>query len=450
MGDSVKIATGVSLLAFMFILTASSMPFYSSLGIALFIFFCFKFFFELGKTIEIRDLIITIALLQWIIGPVLKYHFSPDDIFYYMAVPEETYISFAFPASLFFIVGMYFPGLYRKMDSGHHIKRVHQLLKAYPNIDLILVGVGVIAAIAEDFVPVAVKFFVFLLGGARFIGLFFLVLSNRRFKWQIFAAVLFWLFIDTLRHAIFHELLLWLVFLFIILAFLYQFRTKQKLLFLVPIIALAVLIQSLKFYFRAEFGQYASSFDRAGLFAEMVTKELQSGEKTLSSSNFDAAIDRINQGWIVARIMRYTPYHEPFANGETILSGIEASLIPRFLNPSKAKAGGRDNFERFTGKKISDNTSMGLSPLGEAYANFGINGGIFFMFALGLFYNFYMFIVLRLTKKHPSLILWLPLLFLQVVKAETDFVVVLNHLVKASIVVAMIIFSIRKFALIKL
>jgi hypothetical protein len=450
MGDSVKIASGISVLTSVFVLTAADMPFYSLLGVTLFVFFGFKFFLELGKTIEIRDLIITIALLQWIIGPVLKYNFSPDDIFYYMAVPEETYIAFAFPASLFFIVGMYFPGLYKKMDAGYHIKKVHQLLKEYPNIDLILVGGGVIAAIAEDFVPVAVKFFVFLLGGARFIGLFFLVLSSRKFKWQIFAAVLFWLFIDTLRHAIFHELLLWLVFLFIILAFLYQFRTKQKLLFLVPIIILAILIQSLKFYFRAEFGQYAGSFDKAGLFTEMVTKELQTGEKTLSSSNFDAAIDRINQGWIVARIMRYTPYYEPFAEGETILTGIEASLVPRFLNPNKPKAGGRDNFERFTGKKISDNTSMGLSPLGEAYANFGVNGGIFFMFMLGLFYNFYMFMIFRLSSKYPSLILWLPLLFLQVVKAETDFVVVLNHLVKASMVVAMIIFSIRKFALIKI
>jgi len=450
MGESVKIAAPLSALAFIFVLSASTLTFYSSMGVALFIFFSLKFFFELGKTIEIRDLIITIALLQWIIGPLLKYYLSPDDIFYYMAVPEEEYISFAFPASLFFIIGLYFPGLYKRLDSDYHIKMTHQLLKKYPNIDLILVGVGVIAGIAEDFVPISIRFFVFLLGGARFVGLFFLVLNDRKFKWQIFVAVLFWLFIETVRDAIFHELLLWLIFLFIILAFLYRFRTKQKLFFLIPLIVLAVLIQSLKFYFRAELGSYVGSFDRAGLFTEMVTKELQSGDKTFSYGNFDAAIDRINQGWIVARIMRYTPYYEPFANGETIVDGIEASLVPRFLNPNKAQAGGRDNFERFTGKKLSDNTSMGLSPLGEAYANFGINGGIFFMFMLGLFYNFYMFILLRMTSRFPSLILWLPLLFLQVVKAETDFVVVLNHLVKATVVVGLIIFSIRKFTLIKI
>ena len=107
----------------------------------------------------------------------------------------------------------------------------------------------------------------------------------------------------------------------------------------------------------------------------MIKQEIVDQEHLFTEVNFDAAIDRINQGWIVARIMRYTPNYEPFAGGETIITGIRASLIPRFLDPDKPKAGGRENFTRFTGKLISDNTSMGLSPLGEAYANFGINGG---------------------------------------------------------------------------
>lgn len=220
--------------------------------------------------------------------------------------------------------------------------------------------------------------------------------------------------------------------------------------FIIPFIIFISLVQSLKFYFRQEIASYDGTIDRAGLFTEMVTSEIQSGEKTMSASNFDAAIDRINQGWIVARIMRYTPSYEPFAKGETILEGIEASLVPRFLSPDKPMAGGRDNFERFTGKKLSETTSMGLSPLGEAYANFGITGGIIFMFLLGLFYNVYLMVINRLSVKYPSLILWLPLLFLQVVKAETDFVVVLNHLVKASMVVAFIIFIFRRFMAIKI
>ncbi len=450
MNDNLKGISFGSLLAFIYLAAITSFSFSSAIGIALFIFFSLKFFDGIGKTVEIRDLIITLALLQWIVGPVLKYHLSPNDIFYYMAVSEQEYMSFVLPASAVFIAGLYFPGMYKKLDSEHHIDLVNRILKKYPNIDLILIGTGVAAAIAEDFVPLSLKFFAFLIGGSRFIGLFFLVLSQRKYKWYIFSAMILWLMLDTIRDAIFHELLLWIIFLFIVIAFLNRFKARQKLIFFVPFLVLMILIQSVKFYFRQEIAAYTGTFDRAGLFTEMVQQELSSGEKTMSVSNFDAAIDRINQGWIVARIMRYTPYYEPYAKGETIITGIEASLIPRFLNPDKPKAGGRDNFERFTGKKLSEQTSMGLSPLGEAYANFGVNGGILFMFLLGLFYNLYMLVIVRLSDKYPSLILWLPLLFLQVVKAETDFVVVLNHLVKASMVVALLIFLIRKGLSIKI
>lgn len=433
-----------SSLCFIYLAMMSGIPFNSAIGIGLFIFFSLKFIDGLGKTIELRDLIISLALLQWIVGPILKYHLSPDDIFYYMAVSEEEYMEFVLLASGFFILGLYFPGFYTQLNTENHILSVKSLLTKYPKIDLILIGIGVVAAIAEDFAPLSVKFFLFLIGGSRFVGLFFLIMGNRKYKWLIFSAMILWLFLDTIRDAVFHELLLWIIFLFIVIAFLNRFGTKQKFLFFIPFLALLMIIQSIKFYFREEIAIYSGTLDRAGIFTEMVRQELSSGEKTMSVSNFDAAIDRINQGWIVARIMRYTPAYEPFAKGETIITGIEASLVPRFLNPDKPKAGGRDNFERFTGKKLSENTSMGLSPLGEAYANFGIAGGILFMFLLGLFYNLYIYTVLKLTVKYPSLILWLPLLFLQVVKAETDFVVVLNHLVKASMVVALLIFAIRK------
>jgi len=450
MDEPIKVAAPAAALAFIIVITSSSLHFYSAIGVALFVLFTIKFFLEIGKTIEIRDLIIFIALLQWIIGSVLKYHLSPEDIFYSMVIPEAEYMNFVLPASLFFIIGLYFPGIYKRINTKDQLNKVHIILAKYPNIDLILILGGVFIYAVIDFFPQSFRYFIYLIGLSRYVGLFFLVLNKRKFKWHIFGAVIFWLFMITIREAIFHELLLWLIFLFIVIAFLYKFDTKRKLMFLVPFFVLMGLIQSVKFYYRQEIAAYSGTFDRASLFTEMVSNELGTGEKTLSNNNFDAAIDRINQGWIVARIMRYTPYYEPFANGETIITGIEASLIPRFLSTDKPKAGGRDNFERFTGKKLSDNTSMGLSPLGEAYANFGINGGILFMFLLGIFYNFYLHVIIRLSDRYPSLILWLPLLFLQVVKAETDFVVVLNHLVKASMVVAFIIISIRKLSLIKI
>ena len=78
---------------------------------------------------------------------------------------------------------------------------------------------------------------------------------------------------------------------------------------------------------------------------------------------------------------------------------------------------------------------MNLSVIGEVYGNYGSLGGIFFMFLLGCFYNLIIIYVIKLSVKNPTLILWLPLLFFQVVKAETDFAIVITHLFKCSIVI---------------
>jgi len=83
--------------------------FYVSIGIGLFILFSTKLFYDIGKKIEIRDIIITIASLQWIIGPFLSYTFYPDNKLYFMAVDRGTYMSFVVPATLFFAIGMFLP-----------------------------------------------------------------------------------------------------------------------------------------------------------------------------------------------------------------------------------------------------------------------------------------------------------------------------------------------------
>ena len=50
-----------------------------------------------------------------------------------------------------------------------------------------------------------------------------------------------------------------------------------------------------------------------------------------------------------------------------------------------------------------------------------------------------------MSRYFPTLLVWSPILFLQVVKAETEFGVVLNHLVKATVVVLGVVWVIRFF-----
>lgn len=425
------------------LIVASKLDFFSILGIALFVFFMIKFFVEIGEKIEIRDIIIIMATLQWIIGPILTYLYYPNDNIYYMAVSQKEYMNFVVPATYAFVFGMYFPIKSRKKSHVFYLEGIKEFVKRNKNWDLILIAIGIIAGLGIDFVPESLKFVLFLFSGLRFIGLYFLFVSERKKKMIWVYLILGWLFVTALNDSMFHELLLWLGFFAIIVAFITKPKILRKLSFSILIIVLLVVIQTVKFSYRQVVS--VKSGDNIALFYDLVKEQVFNGTYLSSDANIKAGILRINQGWIVARIMHWTPAYEPFANGETIKDAVVASFVPRLLAPDKVTAGGRTYFKRFTGKNISDNTSMGLGLIGEAYANYGINGGIFFMLVIALVYNVFLVVIYKIAIKHPTLIFFLPLIFLQVVKAEIDFSVILNHLVKASLIVWFLYFSLRKF-----
>jgi len=413
-----------------------SFEFYSSAGIAIFTYFSTKFFFELGVKIEIKDIIIIISALQWVIGPLLAYKIFPDNEFYFMAVDIDEYMGFVVPAVYCFSLGLYFPLVKNNTPQSFYLDKISAQLKKNKNLDLILIGSGIFIEAVRGFFPSSLAFFAVLLSSIRFIGLFFLLISNRKNKWWIIAFVLLNFFALTLGRGMFHQLILWLTFFIIIAAFITKPSFLRKLLFSFLFIFFLVTLQTIKSQYRSALADGAT--DKAGKFTELVQEQVLEGSYISSEQNLGAMVVRINQGWIIARIMSWTPKHEPFGQGETIIEALEAVFMPRFLFPDKIIAGGRTYFTRFTGKKISDSTSMGLSLLGEAYANFGKNGGAFFLFIIGLFYNIVIYTIFRVAKKNPTLILFLPLIFLQVVKAETDFSVIINHLFKAIITVFII------------
>ena len=422
--------------------------FYASIGIGLFIFFSTKLFYDIGKKIEIRDIIITIASLQWIIGPFLSYTFYPDNQFYFMAVDRGTYMSFAVPATLFFAIGMFLPIWKNKKSNNFYLEELKELLNKYKNLDIIFIILGSIFYFYIDYAPISIKFAIFIISGIRFVGLFLLFISKRKHRIILVFIIIGWFFLITLRETIFHEFIIWMLFFIFVVSFITKPKLRTKVIYSLSLVLLVIVIQTVKYKFRQE---VQNSENRLSLFTKLVSNDILESNTVTSENNLEAMVVRINQGWIIARIMYWTPSREPFANGETILASIKESLIPRFLDPNKTiSAGGRTYFTRFTGKLISDNTSMGLGLLGEAYANYGILGGSVFMFIIGLFYNFVLFLIFKISIKHPLLIFFIPLIFLQVIKAETDFSVILNHLVKSSLFVFVFFIFVNKFLNVKI
>jgi hypothetical protein len=130
--------------------------------------------------------------------------------------------------------------------------------------------------------------------------------------------------------------------------------------------------------------------------------------------------------------MQRFPSQQEFDDGSHLLITTASALVPRFLWPDKAEAGGVENMKYFAGVTIYG-WSTNVSPVGEAYASFGPLGGIFYMLLLGLFIRWVYKRVFIISQKLPLLVLWLPVLFYQITYSmETDSLQIFNSLLKGA------------------
>ena len=72
------------------------------LGVIAVIWVFVRFVKQLGQGIPILELMLLIAGLQWIIGPVIEYNSGLNHFRYYMYVPESVYMGYIVPAYLVF------------------------------------------------------------------------------------------------------------------------------------------------------------------------------------------------------------------------------------------------------------------------------------------------------------------------------------------------------------
>lgn len=366
-----------------------------------------------------------------------------------MYIEPEEYYSFLIPASIFFLLGLNL--LNYRINMVGIRAAIEGKVRENPRLPYYLISIGFASILLSSFVPASLRFFLYLLTGLRFVGALYLLYSDFKQKWLILWLVFIFAAISSLGTGMFHDLLLWAAFVFLYIAKYKHMTIRTKLLIVIVGLFFAFVIQIAKAEYRKVI--WGSSFqgNQTELFTSIVEEQLGSDEDMEGDSQYHSVVIRLNQGWIISRVMYYVPDFENYADGETIKEALSASILPRFLNPTKKGAGGQENFERFTGFMLSSRTSMGTSVIGEAYANYGPNGAAFFMLLYGLVIAFFLRQFLKLSEHNsPTLILWLPIILFQVVKAETELVVVLNHLIKASILVLLIYWISRKIFKIEL
>lgn len=413
---------------------------WSYIGIAAVIFIAYAFLRRLGKGVPILELMLLIAGLQWIIGPLIEYNASSEHWKYYMYVDEATYMGFVVPAFVVFLIVVL---AVIKRSNKLHIDL--ERLKQYSNYGLVIFFIGVFFDFFGDSLPPGLAFLGFILSNFKYVGAIILYYSENKKLITIFYLVIFYLLIVSISRALFHDFILWSMFFYMFWALKYK-PSISKIAFTFLIAGLFVVtLQTAKAAFRMQVWNNYSD-NKLELFTSLMMDAFLEDES--SAEEFDDGVGnnvRLNQGWIISAVLHHVPSSQDYLEGATIKDAVLASVLPRALNPTKTQAGGQENFRKFTGLNISEGTSMGISIVGEAYGNFARVGGIIFMGVWGFFLARIWLFLDKRFKQNIILIAFVPLLFLQVIKAETELVVVLNHLVKSMIVVFLFIWFAKQY-----
>ncbi len=383
----------------------------------------------------LRWLVVLVATVQWLIVPSL----ASDELAYFgrksMWVPLDSYLSMTVPAVLAFAAGLFAHGNDREhLEQRAALNAIPQFIRRYPDLPVLLIALSVAGSVGAYTLPSFLAFVAYLVSNLKYAAVILLLFSKQpdRFLWV--GGILGFMIVEAASSSLFHDAILWSV----LIGGAYVYRTKMsvplKFGLAVLFIGIITVINSVKIDYRDEFWSEGKESSAVVYFDMTMAKvdSLLTGDLDFSKVR-DTMIARLNQGRIISRIMFQVPSKQAFLEGETIREGIVAALVPRFIMPDKAIAGGQKTFQELTGWQLLSNTSMGPSILGEAYGNFGKLGAIAFMGLFGYGLCAALAFVRGYSKSNPLALALIPCIFIHVIKAETDFVTVANFLVKSSV-----------------
>ena len=352
-----------------------------------------------------------------------------------MVIDKMDYFSFALPATILLILGLSFPlARHKKVSDVYLLRRVRLYLFNKGYIGLLFILIGILCSVIVPFLGESIKAIVYFFSQLTFVGAIYLIHSNIKSKKLVLIFIFSLLMIQVVLTGMYGELIFWsLLGTIVLLVGNTKFSLIKRIALVTAGMFTILLIQSVKHEYRDKVWRGAERGNDPGLLFQLVRDRISDPASIFDPERIYNITVRGNQGFLVARAMDYVPKHEPFADGETIYNSILSSIVPRIFWRDKPRVGGHENICRFLGDCGKYNYSYNIGQLGEGYVNFGKTGGAIFMFFYGLFINWCFFTIKSMSLQHPTLILWIPLLFYSVLSLETDVLTFLNSFIKGCI-----------------
>jgi predicted small integral membrane protein len=398
-------------------------------SIAFAVFYFLKLFLNFGKKLIFIELLELLNVMFLLFTPALfaqldEAYMKEYDIYLPVA---ENYFRLAIPSVMAILFAFSIP-LRNRAELENLVLKVKEDEK-FQKLGMFLFMLGVGSTVLNN--VISLGFIGEFLSGLAKVGILYLLFSGHRLGRPLFFGFLGLMFLEALGRGMIGEFFWWLTLLSMFYLMIYPMKLWHKVAGAATFIFLVGVLNVIKHEYRSaiwfERGDYAgmSSVDvyRHLLTEKFTMDAIFSPEQTLAS------MGRLNQGYLTSMAIEYTPSNEPFAKGETIFVAVASSIVPRALWPNKPEAGGAEKMMRFCGFDVQG-SGMNIGLLGEAYVNFGFGGAAVFLFLFALFLNYIYTWFLKVGQERPYIVLWLPLAFFGALSVETDFVTVLNHIIK--------------------
>lgn len=393
---------------------------------------------KMNNELPIRNFFTMQFTLQFLFGPALVYNVFADYqvATYVMVITKNDYFAFVLPCILLFHLGLLLGDRNAKIKIS--IDSIQEKLDGNENWIYILLAIGLLSSVVAPFFPKSLNFVFYLLGGFKYCSAFMLILRKKQVKWYILVLIFGSLLLSAFSQVMFHDLLIWLVFLAVFASIKYKYSMWTKLLGLLVFIAFAAFLQVIKIQLRNQIWRGGKSFN-AEVLQEATTASAIQKKGFFSKEVLAPQLTRINQGWIVTRILRNVPAKVEHTNGALLWSYMEAAFLPRFLAPDKLMAGDYRLFTKYSGHTILKGTSMGLSPVGDGYIDFGVEGGMLFMFLYALMYGISIRRYSFLVNTNYLYFIFVPLVFIYPIRPDCETQTAFGHFIKAIVLVWLIL-----------
>jgi hypothetical protein len=387
-----------------------------------------------GKTYPIFYLFFFTYFLQYVFAPYFVYN-EYNVLSYQMPIPQEDYFGYTIPALLFLFSGVYFflkdfniRNLVRQINRRQALELGYLLLIISLAFDLVeLLGISAFSSITS--------FTTYL----KYVAAFCFLFTRSKFPYFLAALIYLQLALYVLGVGVFISFFIWATFLFLFVVLFFRFPFWLRASAILIAIPVTVLIQSVKNEYREMTweGKHEAGVE---LFSELAEKSQEKEKEPYSESKgVVSTIARLSQGWHLGLALRHVPQRQPFANGKELLIDIVSSILPRAIFSGKKEVNSQRKFYKYTGHRLRGSTSMSIGVLGDFYINFGRWGSFFALFVFGaiiaklanLFYT-------RYVIRDPINIIWVPFILSYLMRANNDFYIFFNCMVKGFVIFLMV------------